>query len=70
MLVAVSGRSFRGLKAAWAGRRFAITACSGRAALLAALRAVGASEGCEVILPAYTLAEILYCPGGALTSNA
>jgi len=44
--------------AAWTGRRFAVTACSGRAALLAALRATGAGEGSEVILPAYTLADL------------
>lgn len=44
--------------AAWTGRRFAVTACSGRTTLLAALRAAGAEEGSEVILPAYTLADL------------
>jgi dTDP-4-amino-4,6-dideoxygalactose transaminase len=44
--------------AEWTGRRFAVTACSGRTALLAALSAAGAERGCEVILPAYTLADL------------
>jgi dTDP-4-amino-4,6-dideoxygalactose transaminase len=44
--------------AQWTGRRFAVTACSGRTTLLSALRAAGAEEGTEVILPAYTLADL------------
>ena len=44
--------------ARWTGRRFALTSCSGRTTLLAALRAVGVEEGTEVILPAYTLADL------------
>jgi len=51
-------RQFEEAFAAWSGRRYAITSCSGRATLLAALRAVGAVEGSEVILPAYTLADL------------
>jgi perosamine synthetase len=44
--------------AAFVGTAHAVAACSGRTALLATLRALGLRPGDEVLLPAYTLADL------------
>lgn len=49
---------FEARVAEYTGRAHAIATCSGRAALCAALDARGLAAGDEVILPAYTLADL------------
>ncbi len=53
-------RGFEAGMAAYVGLPHAAAVSSGTAALYAALRALGAGNGCEVVIPAYACSALLY----------